>query len=153
MKTGFLLCIPLLAASAVFVDLGKPLKDSLAGPGWTFYAEAPIRYNPVVWQDRLYDCLDRDGRVLWKFFAGPGNREMLMGGRLVSAWRISTRPVIAQSRIYVTAGTSPMMGVYVYALDARTGSVVWVNDNSNDHWQDEIGPRTPGVRSTFVFKS
>jgi len=78
---------------------------------------------------------------MWKFTGGPSNRKMLMAGRLVSAWRISTRPVVHDGRVHVTAGTFPMMGVYIYALDAATGQVLWVNDNSHDRFLSELSPR------------
>jgi len=32
----------------------RPLRDTLDGPGWRFFAEAPIRFRPVVDQDRTY---------------------------------------------------------------------------------------------------
>jgi outer membrane protein assembly factor BamB len=138
-----------LRAPALGAEPTQPLRDTLDGPGWRFYAEAPIRYEPVVDQDRTYVgsddgylyCLDREGNVVWKFTGGPSNRKMLMAGRLVSAWRISTRPVVHDGRVYVTAGTFPMMGVYIYALDAATGKVLWVNDNGHDRFSSELGPR------------
>jgi outer membrane protein assembly factor BamB len=143
------LCEIFLAASAFGAKPTGPLGDALDGPGWRFFAEAPIRYEPVVDRDRIYVgsddgyvyCLDQQGNVVWKFTGGPSNRKMLMAGRLVSAWRISTRPVVHDGCVYVTAGTFPMMGVYIYALDAETGKVLWVNDNSHDRFSSDLGPR------------
>ncbi|MHC4402969.1 MAG: outer membrane protein assembly factor BamB family protein [Planctomycetota bacterium] len=145
----FFLVTIFLTAPSIGAEPPQPLRDTLAGPGWKFYAEAPIRYAPVMDQGRTYVgsddgyvyCLGRRGEVVWKFTGGPSNRKLLTGGRLASAWRISTRPVVQNGRVYVTAGTFPMMGVYIYALDAATGRVLWVNDNGHDRFSGELGPR------------
>jgi len=143
------LVMTFLTAPALGAEPTRSLRDTLDGPGWRFYAEAPIRYERVMDEDRtcvgsddgyVY-CLDHQGNVVWTFSGGPSNRKMLMAGRLVSAWRISTRPVVDNGRVYVTAGTFPMMGVYIYALDAGTGKPLWVNDASHDRFCSELGPR------------
>ena len=46
---AILLTVPALGAEST-----QPLKDTFDGPGWRFYTEAPIRYEPVVDRDRTY---------------------------------------------------------------------------------------------------
>lgn len=104
---------------------------------WTFYAEGPIRFAPVAWKDKVFFasddghlyCLDAaTGDLKWKFRGGPSDRKVLGNGRLVSAWPARGAPVLADGRIFFAAGIWPFMGVFVYALDAETGRVVWSND-------------------------
>jgi len=117
-------------------------RDSVTVAGRKLFTDAPIRYAPVTWQGRTYVgsddghlyCLDHRGELVWKFFGGYSNRKLLMAGRLASCWHVSSRPVAHDGKVYFTAGTFPFMGVFVYALDAATGKVEWINDSSNDVW-------------------
>jgi outer membrane protein assembly factor BamB len=104
---------------------------------WIFYADGPIRFAPVVWEGRLYFtaddgylyCLEAaGGRVLWKFRGGPSDRKVLGNDRLISTWPARGAPVIADGTVYFAASIWPFMGVFVHALDARTGAVIWTND-------------------------
>jgi outer membrane protein assembly factor BamB len=104
---------------------------------WTFYADAPVRFAPVAWEGRLYFtaddgylyCLDAaSGRELWKFRGGPSDRKVLGNDRLISTWPARGAPVIADGTVYFAASIWPFMGVFVHAIDARTGKVIWTND-------------------------
>ena len=106
---------------------------------WRFYADAPVRFAPVAWKDRLYFASDDgylyclksgDGSLVWKFRGGRSDRKVLGNGRVISMWCARGGPVVADGRIYFAAGIWPMMGVFIYALDAETGGVVWENDSS-----------------------
>jgi outer membrane protein assembly factor BamB len=104
---------------------------------WTCFADGPVRFAPVAWEGRLYFasddgylyCLDREtGRQLWKFRGGPGDRKVLGNERLISTWPARGAPVVADGTVYFAASIWPFMGVFVHALDARTGAVRWTND-------------------------
>jgi hypothetical protein len=104
---------------------------------WRFYAAGPMRLAPVAWRDRLYFgsddghlyCLNAsDGALQWKFRAVPSARKILGNGRLISVWPVRGGPVLADETVYFAAGVWPLEGVFVYALDARSGQVEWVND-------------------------
>lgn len=104
---------------------------------WRFYTEGPVRLAPVAWRDRLYFgsddghlyCLNAgDGKLHWKFRAVPSSRKILGNGRLISVWPIRGGPVLADQTVYFAAGVWPLEGVFVYAVDARSGTVKWVND-------------------------
>jgi len=107
---------------------------------WRFYTEGPVRFAPVAWKGRLYVASD-DGRlycldastaaVKWVFRAVPaGTPDMrhLGNARLVSFWPVRGGPVLADGRLYLASGIWPSMGVFVYALDAETGKVLWKNE-------------------------
>jgi len=104
---------------------------------WRFYADGPIRTAPTLWDGKAYFssddgslyCLDvDDGRLIWKRRASPSTRKVIGNGRLISAWPARGGPVIDRGRVYFAAGVWPFEGIFVYALDAKTGDVLWMND-------------------------
>lgn len=135
---------PRLAAHGGLVFVPSTVTDDItafdAATGearWRFPTDGPVRFAPVTWQDRLYlvsddgylYCLDSaSGHLLWKFRGGPAERRVLGNGRLVSAWPARGAPVVADGTVYFAAGIWPFMGIFLHALDARTGAVLWTND-------------------------
>ena len=135
---------PIVAGQTMFV--GSSRDDSVAaydvrdgGERWRFYADGPVRFAPAAWKDRLFVasddgqlyCLDAaGGKLLWKFRAGPSGRMLLGNERLISTWPARGAPVVRDGTVYFAAGIWPFMGVFVYALDAETGRVLWCNDSS-----------------------
>jgi hypothetical protein len=110
---------------------------------WRFYAEGPVRFAPVACQGKVYIgsddghlyCLDAaTGSVLWRFHGGPSNRKLLGNGRLVSMWPVRGGPVLADGTVYFAAGVFPVMGIFVYALDAETGAIEWKTDAGDPKW-------------------
>lgn len=106
---------------------------------WQFFCDGPVRFAPIAWQGRVYFvsddgslyCLDaKEGRLLWKVPLAPGERQLLGNGRLISAWPARGGPVLHEGKIYCTAGIWPFMGVFVYAIDAETGQVIWENSGT-----------------------
>ncbi|MCL4203761.1 MAG: PQQ-binding-like beta-propeller repeat protein [Pirellulaceae bacterium] len=107
---------------------------------WDFYAEGPVRLAPVAWRDRVYFgsddghlyCLDiADGTLLWKFRAVPSLRKTLGNGRMISLWPVRGGPVLQDGRIYFAAGVWSFEGVFVYALNAEDGRMIWRNDRAS----------------------
>jgi outer membrane protein assembly factor BamB len=122
---------------------------------WRFSAGGPVRLAPAAWDDRVYFvsddgclyCADAGtGRLVWKFRGAPSERLLLGNGRLVSAWPARGGPVVVpesggpgdphraypgvgsgEATVYFAAGVWPFMGVFLHALDARTGAVLWTN--------------------------
>ncbi len=106
---------------------------------WVFFTEGPVRFAPAAWKDRLFVVSDdgflyclsmADGTLLWKKRGGPGSNMLLGNGRLISRWPARGGPVVSDDIVYFGAGIWPAEGIYLYALDAATGKVVWVNDSS-----------------------
>jgi len=100
---------------------------------WRFYTDGPIRMAPIADAERiavasddghLY-CLDHAGKLLWKFRGGPSQRRILAHERLTSAWPAGATPALIDGRIIYVAGYWPLDGVFVHALDARTGVPAW----------------------------
>ncbi len=122
---------------------------------WAFFTGAPVRFAPVVWKDRLFVASDdghlyclatADGKVVWKRRGGPDDRMVLGNGRMVSRWPARGGPVVVDDVVYFGAGIWPTDGIYLYALDATTGRVLWCNDRTG-------GIKMPQPHSTAVAKS
>lgn len=116
---------------ALDVKTGKEL--------WSFFTDAPVRLPPVGWQGRIYFtsddahlyCVDAaTGKLIWKFLGAPGPRKIIGNQRLTSAWAARGGPVIRDGQVYFAASIWPFMGVFLYALDAETGAIRWVNDST-----------------------
>jgi len=106
---------------------------------WRFYCDGPVRFAPVAWKDKIYFvsddgylyCLNAEqGKLIWRFRLGPSQRKILGNGRLISAWPARGAPVLYDGKIYCAASIWPFMGIFIYSLDADTGSVVWENSGS-----------------------
>ncbi|QDT42968.1 outer membrane biogenesis protein BamB [Gimesia alba] len=123
---------------------------------WTFYAEGPIRFAPVVNQNRVYTvsddgylyCLDvTNGELVWKFRGAPAAQKTLGNKRVISAWPARGGPVLYEDTVYFAASIWPFMGTFIYALDAETGNVIWVNDSTSASYikQPHSAPSFAGV--------
>lgn len=125
---------------------------------WRFFADGPVRFAPAVWENRVYFtsddgclyCLDADdGGLLWKFRGGPTDRRVLGNERLISTWPARGAPVVADGTVYFAAGIWPFMGIFLHAVDARTGAVVWTNSGDGSifikqpHHADAYGGVAP----------
>ncbi len=106
---------------------------------WQCQTNAPIRFAPVVWKDRVFVASDdgtlyclraADGEPLWQKRGGPDDRMILGNGRMVSRWPARGGPVVADGVLYFGAGIWPTDGIYLYALDPETGKEIWCNDQA-----------------------
>jgi outer membrane protein assembly factor BamB len=106
---------------------------------WRFYCDGPVRFAPIAWKNKVYFvsddghlyCLDAEqGELIWRFRLEPSQRKILGNGRLISAWPARGAPVLYDGKIYCAASIWPFMGIFIYSLDADTGSVVWENSGS-----------------------
>ena len=49
---------------------------------------------------------------------------------MISRWPCRSGVLVVDGVVYATAGMWPSEGIYLYALDAATGRVLWCNDTS-----------------------
>ncbi|HEO71855.1 MAG TPA: hypothetical protein ENN80_11385, partial [Candidatus Hydrogenedentes bacterium] len=125
---------------------------------WRFYTDGPIRLAPAVAGGKVYFasddgclyCLDgASGALAWRFRAVPSERTLLGNTRLISAWPARGAPVVADGMVYFGAGIWSFEGIFLYALDAETGAVVWANDTCDvpymqqPHHSDAFAGVTP----------
>jgi len=135
---------PVVMGKTMFVgsshnDSVRALDTETGAERWTFYAGGPVRFAPVAWRGKLYFACDdghlyclsaAKGTVLWKFRGGPSDRKVLGNQRLISAWPVRGAPTLIDGKVYFGASVWPFMGIFIYALDAETGKVVWSNDKT-----------------------
>jgi len=110
---------------------------------WSVFTEGPVRLAPTVWRGRVYVgsddgwvyCLDaRDGHVRWKFHAAPTPRRVLGAGRMMSPWPVRTSVLVDRGIAYFAAGLFPSQSVFVYAVRAEDGRLVWRNDTCGQRY-------------------
>ncbi len=133
---------------ALDVDTGSEL--------WTFYAEGPIRLPPAGGDGHVFFTSDdgflycvnaADGKLAWKFNGAPNSQHAIGNRRLTSAWPARGGPVVRDGTVYFAASIWPFMGTFIYALDATSGEVVWVNDSTGSQYikQPHSAPSFAGV--------
>ncbi|MBC8470546.1 MAG: PQQ-binding-like beta-propeller repeat protein [Planctomycetes bacterium] len=106
---------------------------------WTFFTGGPVRFAPVAWHDRIFVASDDghiyaiktdDGTLLWKHRGGLNERMCMGNERMISRWPARGGPVAMDNIVYYAAGIWPSDGIFLHALDARTGIVLWTNDST-----------------------
>ena len=119
---------------------------------WTFAASGPIRLAPAVDQQRVYFGADDgfaycvsaiDGQLIWKQRAGPADEWLLARGEMISRWPIRTSVLVDQGIAYFGAGIFPHEDVYLYAVKADNGEIVWRQDNLSvlDAGRNDLSPQ------------
>jgi outer membrane protein assembly factor BamB len=133
---------PVVAGKTMFVGFNDSDKvvalDTESGNElWTFYTDGPVRFSPAAWKDKVYFtsddgylyCLNAaDGSLAWKLRGGPADSKILGNKRLISTWPARGGAVIEDGVVYFAASIWPFMGIFIYAVDAATGEIIWKND-------------------------
>lgn len=83
-------------------------------------------YHTVVADGILYFGSSADRKVRGGPMVPP--RMVLGNARMCSLWLARGGPVVRDGIVYFGAGIWPSHGTYIYALDAETGEVIWLND-------------------------
>ena len=103
---------------------------------WTFFTGAPVRFAPCGWEDRVFVVSDdgflyalslADGTVLWKQRGGHDGSMVIGNERMISKWPARGGPVVKDGVVYFAAGVWPSDGVYLHAVEAKSGKPVWSN--------------------------
>ena len=119
---------------------------------WTFFAGAPIRLAPTVTNGRAYFgsddghvyCVDAaSGKLHWQFRGGPEEDWLLARGEMISRWPVRTGVLVDDGVAFFGAGIFPHEDVYLYAVNADDGAVIWKQDNlsAGDAGRNEISPQ------------
>ncbi|PIZ48374.1 MAG: hypothetical protein COY42_06640 [Armatimonadetes bacterium CG_4_10_14_0_8_um_filter_66_14] len=116
---------------------------------WSFVTEGPVRFAPVVEDGRLFVASDdgylyclsaADGKLLWKFYGGPKPDRVMGNEQLVSRWLLRSGVSVDTGVVYLSAGMWPTEGVYLYALRANDGSVVWKQESVGAEYRKQPHP-------------
>jgi outer membrane protein assembly factor BamB len=119
---------------------------------WTYYTGAPIRLAPSVAEGRVYFgsddghvyCVDAaTGQLHWQFRAGPVEDWLIARGEMISRWPVRTGVLVDNGVAYFGAGVFPHENVYLYAVNAHDGSVIWKQDNlsAEDAGRNDLSPQ------------
>ncbi len=104
---------------------------------WSVFTGAAVRLAPSVRNGRVYFGSDdgfvycvsaADGKTVWKFRGAPTDDRLLGRGKMISLWPIRTGVLVDNGTAYFGAGIFPGERVYLYAVNADTGKLVWKND-------------------------
>ncbi|MCX5661051.1 MAG: PQQ-binding-like beta-propeller repeat protein [Planctomycetota bacterium] len=118
-------------------DTVRALDAATGQEKWHFIAGGPVRLTPQIEAGKVYFgcddgfayCLDAaTGKVVWKFQGAPRDERMVGNHRMISRWPVRTGVLVADGVAYFCAGSWSTEGVFVYALKADSGQVVWCND-------------------------
>jgi len=124
---------------------------------WRAGTDGPVRLPLAVWSDplrggdlvyaasddgHLYALDAETGEPRWRARGGPSDRKLLGNERLVSAWPARGGPVVVpeadgRATVYFGAGIWPFMGIFLHALDAETGRVVWTTDGEGARYMKQ----------------
>ena len=158
LKPDFLTTAPVAADGWIW--FGSPdgvvrcLKADSGQEVWHFATRGMLFKPPTLWQGRLLAgggdgriyCLEaKTGKCLWQFLAAPVDRRVFWFGHLVSTWPVLTGVVVQDGVAYAVAGYQKENGVHAYALDPKSGQMVWENDKAGSGgvwgpgWGPEVG--------------
>ena len=116
---------------------------------WSFLTGGPVRFSPTIADGRVFVgsddgwlyCLSAsDGKLLWRFRGGRGDDRILGNGQLISRWPLRCGVGVRDGVVTVPVGMWPSEGVYVYALRASDGKVLWLNDTSGSSYLRQPHP-------------
>ncbi len=117
---------------------------------WTFITGGPVRLAPAIVQGRAYFgsddgwvyCLNAsDGSVVWRFRAAPTDERVLGHGKMISLWPVRTGVLVDAGVACFGAGIFPAEGVFLYAVDATSGKLLWRNDTGGEAPQSTVSPQ------------
>ncbi len=148
---------PVISESRVYfgssVDHHLHCRDLNTGETlWTFATGGPIRLAPSVIDGRVYFgsddghayCLSADdGQLIWKHRAGPGEEWLLARGDMISRWPVRTGVMVDDGVAFFGAGIFPHEDVYLYAVNAKDGTVLWRQDklSEQDAGRNDLSPQ------------
>ena len=134
---------PAVAGGMVFVGCDNHSAYALdAATGevrWRFRTGGPVWVTPTHWRGRVYVgsmdgwvyCLRADsGKLIWRFRGAPHERKMFYQGRPLSLWPVAGGIIVERGIANFYAGYCSHDRVFLYALDAKTGRQLWVNDKA-----------------------
>jgi outer membrane protein assembly factor BamB len=120
---------------------------------WSVFTDGPIRVAPTVAAGKVYVGSDdghaycfnaADGALAWKRQAGFRDDKLLGNGKMISRWPVRTGVMVADGVAYFGAGVFPHETVFLYAVDAASGEILWRNDTFGQRgYKLDFGGMTP----------
>jgi outer membrane protein assembly factor BamB len=123
---------------ALNTDTGKEI--------WTYYADGPVRLPIAYYNDKIYFTSDdgylyclsaQKGKMIWRFRGGPSERKLIGNKRLISTWPARGGVVIDEGIVYFAASIWPFMGIFIYAIEADSGNIIWKNAGTGSQFRQQ----------------
>ena len=139
---------PIVAGNKIFLGFNDQDKvialDINSGKElWHYYTDGPVRLPLASNNGNIYFtsddgncyCLNANtGSLVWKVSLAPAGNKLLGNKRLISMWPARGGIVIKDNILYTAASIFPMMGTFIYAIDANTGNVIWENEGTGSNY-------------------
>ncbi|SVC21244.1 uncharacterized protein METZ01_LOCUS274098, partial [marine metagenome] len=139
---------PVVMGKTMFVpsmvtDSVSALDTATGEVRWNFFASGPVRFAPVAHEGSVYFgsddgyvyCVDAtNGKLRWKFYghpAGRADRNLLGNRRLIPMWPVRGGVVLHEDVLYFSAGLWPEEGIFIHAVNAKSGKALWTNSDSD----------------------
>lgn len=101
---------------------------------WSFFTEGPVRLAPTIADGKVYIGSDdgslyclraENGEPVWRFKTYQTDRRLPGNESMISYWPVRGGIVVDNGTVYFGAGLFPNEETYLFALDARDGSLQW----------------------------
>ena len=101
---------------------------------WTFFAEAPVRLAPTLWDNyvlagsddgSLYCLNSSTGQLVWTKNPAANRRKILGNERMISISPVRSGVLVDNNTAYFASGMFPNEGVELYAINPRNGGEIW----------------------------
>ena len=139
---------PIVAAGKIFIGFNDQDKvaalDINSGKElWHYYADGPVRMPLAANNGKIYFtsddgwcyCIDQEnGSLIWKLRLAPAGNKLLGNKRLISMWPARGGIVIKDNVIYTAASIFPLMGTFIYAINAEDGKIIWKNEGTASNY-------------------
>jgi outer membrane protein assembly factor BamB len=122
---------------------------------WSYSTGGAVRTPPTIADGCVYAgsedgyayCLEaQSGRLVWRFRGAPADMRFNLYGHLASTWPVNSGVTASGTAVVFAAGLMDNCGTHVYALNGRTGAIVWQNNTSGSAYnaRDRVGVSPAG---------
>lgn len=127
----------LLCFGSTADDTVRALDAATGIEKWRVTTGGPVRVAPQIVGDKIYFASDdglaycvraADGGIIWTFRPGPEDERIVGNQRMISRWPVRSGVLVDEGVAFCVGGMWSMEGVFVYALNAETGKVIWCRD-------------------------
>lgn len=139
---------PIVAENKIFIGFNEEDKVSALDINsgrelWHFFTDGPVRLPLAYHKGKIFFtsddgylyCLNAgSGAPVWKKMLAPASNKLLGNKRFISMWPARGGIVIKDNIIYTAAGIFPLMGTFIYAINADNGQIVWQNEGTGSNY-------------------
>ena len=113
---------------------------------WRFFTGGPVRLSPHVQGENVwfssddgwvYCLMAKTGRIVWKYRPKIPDERLIGNEQMISRWPARSGVLVVGDRAYTTFGMWSPEGIVVTCLNAKTGKLIWQNDNSDTYYMTQ----------------